>query len=581
MGNSAAAAARVIDLRPGDVVLESTDPDHPDRMKPLKNDPARGWWDHDELARRLRKLQGKPVKLEVARAQAQGKGKQTVELAPEGFQFGDWIVACTDPELAGWQSAVPPQEYDPFKVSDVPPDPRHPEESSGSGVFRDPFEFQLRMHKLAGKPVLIRVRRGNDEVTLFVPPAFHRRLGAHMQMGRVTAIRRHLKDAWEKLSPEEKEKRIAVGDVIDGVLLKGDKGQELLKLTSSQIDPVRLPSQLAAVARRHPGKKTVTLTVIRPNSDPSKKIKTLEPMEWDQGWDFVDEPPRNDPRAPLAVSQLGIAYLVNSQIVRIDPGTPAARAERRTSFFPLDLRGGGEALLPGDKIIEIRWRKRVKGQEEPGWAPWIELTSDSGKEPPYDMWAYTDWALQFLEFNEVELRVRRDSTGDVPFRLATFGVTLEEDPTWPEADRGLQLTPDNALHKADGLGEALQYGVQETWRFINNIYLGLSRVVSGRVSTKTFGGPIEIVSTTFNLASEDFYAFVLFMGVLSINLAVVNFLPIPLLDGGHMVFLIYEKLRGKPASENVRAIAAYIGLAMLLALMVYVCFLDGKRRGWW
>ena len=67
------------------------------------------------------------------------------------------------------------------------------------------------------------------------------------------------------------------------------------------------------------------------------------------------------------------------------------------------------------------------------------------------------------------------------------------------------------------------------------------------------------------------------MGVLSINLAVVNFLPIPLLDGGHMVFLIYEKLRGKPPSEAVRAGAAYIGIAFILSLMVFVFYIDIKR----
>ena len=98
------------------------------------------------------------------------------------------------------------------------------------------------------------------------------------------------------------------------------------------------------------------------------------------------------------------------------------------------------------------------------------------------------------------------------------------------------------------------------------------------MSTKTFGGPIEIVSVTFSLAKDNIYELILFLGILSINLAVVNFLPIPLLDGGHMVFLIYEKIRGKPASEQVRTIAAYIGLALLLALMVYVFVLDIQRR---
>lgn len=67
------------------------------------------------------------------------------------------------------------------------------------------------------------------------------------------------------------------------------------------------------------------------------------------------------------------------------------------------------------------------------------------------------------------------------------------------------------------------------------------------------------------------------MGLISINLAVVNFLPIPILDGGHMVFLIYEKIRGRPASEMFRVVATYIGLAMIGCLMLFVLYLDFRR----
>jgi len=69
----------------------------------------------------------------------------------------------------------------------------------------------------------------------------------------------------------------------------------------------------------------------------------------------------------------------------------------------------------------------------------------------------------------------------------------------------------------------------------------------------------------------------LFLGIISINLAVVNFLPIPILDGGHMVFLIYEKLRGRPPTENVKIIATYVGLAVILLLFVVVTFQDFRK----
>jgi regulator of sigma E protease len=126
--------------------------------------------------------------------------------------------------------------------------------------------------------------------------------------------------------------------------------------------------------------------------------------------------------------------------------------------------------------------------------------------------------------------------------------------------------------------QALGFGVERTVGFIQQIYLNLSSMLSGRVSAKSVGGPIEIASQAFTAAGEDFYLFLLFLGIISINLAVVNFLPIPVLDGGHMVFLVYEWVRGRPPSEAVRTIATYIGLALLLALMVFVFYLDISRR---
>ena len=65
--------------------------------------------------------------------------------------------------------------------------------------------------------------------------------------------------------------------------------------------------------------------------------------------------------------------------------------------------------------------------------------------------------------------------------------------------------------------------------------------------------------------------------MISLNLAVVNFLPIPMLDGGHMTFLIYEKIRGKPAPEKLMEWSLYVGLGLILSLMSFVIYLDIKR----
>jgi regulator of sigma E protease len=90
-------------------------------------------------------------------------------------------------------------------------------------------------------------------------------------------------------------------------------------------------------------------------------------------------------------------------------------------------------------------------------------------------------------------------------------------------------------------------------------------------------GPLGIADFAFQIAGEDFYKFLLFLGVICVNLAVINFLPIPVLDGGHMAFLVYEWIRGKPAPEAVRVAATYIGLAVIASLMIFVIYLDVKR----
>ena len=86
-----------------------------------------------------------------------------------------------------------------------------------------------------------------------------------------------------------------------------------------------------------------------------------------------------------------------------------------------------------------------------------------------------------------------------------------------------------------------------------------------------------IATVAYRIAGIDFWEFLFFLGLISVNLAVINFLPIPVLDGGHMVFLIYEKIRGKPASEAVRSGATCAGLLMLASLMLFVLFLDIKQ----
>jgi len=151
------------------------------------------------------------------------------------------------------------------------------------------------------------------------------------------------------------------------------------------------------------------------------------------------------------------------------------------------------------------------------------------------------------------------------------------DPKYFLEDRGLRFQPDYRTQTADDIGHALGLGAWRTVRFIKEVYMNLSAILFGRVSPKTLSGPLTIANVSYKFAGEDFWQFLLFLGMISVNLAVVNFLPIPVLDGGHMVFLILEKILGRPVPERVFAFAMYTGLFLILSLMVFVIYLDVSR----
>src|SRR5262249_10170551 len=154
----------------------------------------------------------------------------------------------------------------------------------------------------------------------------------------------------------------------------------------------------------------------------------------------------------------------------------------------------------------------------------------------------------------------------------SFEVLLiaEKDQEWPMVNRGFRLMNQTQLHQAKDLGEAISLGFGKALYYVKQIYRQLSALLTGKLSWKNMSGPIGIAGTAYPAADTDFYVLILFLGIISVNLAVVNFLPIPILDGGHMVFLIYEWVRGKPASQAIFAIANYTGLFVIASLMLFV-----------
>jgi regulator of sigma E protease len=124
---------------------------------------------------------------------------------------------------------------------------------------------------------------------------------------------------------------------------------------------------------------------------------------------------------------------------------------------------------------------------------------------------------------------------------------------------------------------AAAWGVTETRDLIIQFYLTLQRMAEGRVSPTNLMGPIGIVSAGSRIAYKGNDWLIWFLAMISANLAVVNFLPIPIVDGGLFVFLILEKIMGRPLSPRAQSIAQIVGLALILSVFLFVTYQDINR----
>jgi regulator of sigma E protease len=121
---------------------------------------------------------------------------------------------------------------------------------------------------------------------------------------------------------------------------------------------------------------------------------------------------------------------------------------------------------------------------------------------------------------------------------------------------------------------ALVDGVKETARLSVVIVQGFVKLIQGSISPKTIGGPILITQIAGEVVRRGTVQLLSFTAFLSINLAILNLLPIPVLDGGHLLFSLIEWFRGKPISLRKREIAQQVGLALLVGLMIFAFYND-------
>jgi len=205
-------------------------------------------------------------------------------------------------------------------------------------------------------------------------------------------------------------------------------------------------------------------------------------------------------------------------------------------------------LKNGDKIIEIDGDSIVR-------------FSDLSRE------------ISIIPDKEVEIKFERD--GSVISKEAKIGVRIEKDRFDNEYRIGLLGISPGSLERRDvSLWEAPIVATRQTGEIVDMIVSTLGQVISGRRSVKELGGPLKIAQVSGEQFVAGLNQFIFFVALISINLGFINLLPIPMLDGGHLMFYAIEAVRRKPANPMIQEWAFRSGFALVVMFMLVVTYND-------
>lgn len=137
--------------------------------------------------------------------------------------------------------------------------------------------------------------------------------------------------------------------------------------------------------------------------------------------------------------------------------------------------------------------------------------------------------------------------------------------------------PGRSLMHADNPLQAVYQGLDATWGWTELTAIGLYKMVVGDISSKNIGGPLTIANISGEAASQGASSVIFLIAILSINLGVLNLLPIPILDGGHLLFFLIEGILRKPLGDRQRELAQQAGLVLLVGVMIFAFWNDLER----
>ena len=220
------------------------------------------------------------------------------------------------------------------------------------------------------------------------------------------------------------------------------------------------------------------------------------------------------------------------------------------------LEDGGPAqkagIIKGDHLLSI------DGYPFHGWADLKKYAIDKpGQELTFRVSRNNDEK----EFVLVPLRKKVKDDDGTEHEIGSLGIGLSGE---------MEL-------EQYGLAGAFLKALEETWRLTYLIAVAIKKMIFGSVPANSIGGPILIFQIYGEQAEQGFNQLIRLTALLSINLGLLNLLPIPILDGGHIFFFLIEILKGKPVSEKNRERAQKVGLFMLLSLMIFAFYNDIMR----
>jgi regulator of sigma E protease len=284
---------------------------------------------------------------------------------------------------------------------------------------------------------------------------------------------------------------------------------------------------------------TPDLRAIASMSPDEKKVSFFAQPVWKRAAIVAAGPIANFILAIVIFAAVFAFYGRQMTAPRVDAVQPGSAAEV-AGFKPGDL----VASIDGQPVESFTDMQRVVGAS-PGLPLKIEVDRNG----------------QRLTLTATpELKEIKDNFGNV-HRIGVLGITRS-------------ATPADVVTKRYGIGESLAMGVSETWFVIERTLSYIGGIIAGRESADQLGGPIRIAQVSGQVATVSFAALLHLTAVLSVSIGLLNLFPVPLLDGGHLLFYAIEAVRGRPLSEKAQEYGFRVGLALVLMLMIVATWND-------